>query len=100
MMLTRKRIKASIELMNEKLKVWVNEDASLASCPSFTPIAQADIDNFLANGIGSSGDLTLGRILTQKRIALLFSVEIWNDMRRYDFNRSLFLDGTSRPITT
>lgn len=84
-------IKASIELMNEKLKVWVNEDASLASCPSFTPIAQADIDNFLANGIGSSGDLTLGRILTQKRIALLFSVEIWNDMRRYDFNRSLFL---------
>ena len=84
-------IKASIELMNEKLKVWVNEDASLASCPSFTPIAQADIDNFLANGIGSSGDLTLGRILTQKRIALLFSVEIWNDMRRYDFNKSLFL---------
>lgn len=84
-------IKASIELMNDKLKVWVNEDASLASCPSFTPIAQADIDNFLANGIGSSGDLTLGRILTQKRIALLFSVEIWNDMRRYDFNKSLFL---------
>ena len=84
-------IKASIELMNDKLKVWVNEDASLASCPSFTPIAQADIDHFLANGIGSSGDLTLGRILTQKRIALLFSVEIWNDMRRYDFNKSLFL---------
>lgn len=84
-------IKASIELMNDKLKVWVNEDASLASCPSFTPIAQADIDNFLANGIGFSGDLTLGRILTQKRIALLFSVEIWNDMRRYDFNKSLFL---------
>ncbi len=84
-------VKASIELMNEKLKVWVNEDATLASCPSFTPIAQADIDNFLANGIGSSGDLTLGRILTQKRIALLFSVEIWNDMRRYDFNKDLFL---------
>lgn len=84
-------VKASIELMNEKLKVWVNEDASLASCPSFTPIDQADIDNFLANGIGSAGDLTLGRILTQKRIALLFSVEIWNDMRRYDFNKEYFL---------
>lgn len=84
-------VKASIELMNEKLKVWVNEDASLASCPSFTPIKQADIDNFLANGIGSAGDLTLGRILTQKRIALLFSVEIWNDMRRYDFNKDIFL---------
>lgn len=84
-------IKASIELMNEKLNVWVREDPTLASCPSFTPINQTDIDNFLANGIGSSGDLTLGRILTQKRIALLFSVEIWNDMRRYDFNKEYFL---------
>ncbi len=84
-------IKASIELMNDKLKAWVSEDASLASCPSFTPIDQADIDNFLANGIGSSGELTLGRILTQKRIALMFSVEIWNDMRRYDFNKEYFL---------
>ena len=51
---------------------------------------QADIDNFLANGIGSASDLTLGHILTQKRIALNFSVEIWNDMRRYDFDPELF----------
>lgn len=84
-------VKASIELMNEKLKVWVSEEANLASCPSFTPINQADIDRFLSDGIGSSADLTLGRILTQKRIALMFSVEIWNDMRRYDFNKDCFL---------
>ena len=31
-----------------------------------------------------------GIILTQKRIAMNFSVEIWNDMRRYDFNEDLF----------
>jgi hypothetical protein len=83
-------IKSSMEQMNIKLNLWCNEDAGLKACPSFTPMAQADIDNFLANGIGSAADLTLGHILTQKRIALNFSVEIWNDMRRYDFNPELF----------
>lgn len=83
-------IKASMEQMNVKLNLWCNEDAGLKACPSFTPMEQADIDNFLANGIGSASDLTLGHILTQKRIALNFSVEIWNDMRRYDFNPELF----------
>ena len=40
--------------------------------------------------IGTAGSLTLGKILTQKRIALHYSVEIWNDMRRYDFDEELF----------
>ena len=84
-------IKAAIDLMNDKLKVWVAEDATLNDCPSFTPIAEADIQNFLNNGIGTAADLTLGRILTQKRLALQFSVEVWNDMRRYDFNTNYFL---------
>ena len=83
-------VKASMELMNEKLKTWVSEDSNLNSCPSFTPMTQADIDNYLANGIGTAADLTLGHILTQKRLALHFSVEIWNDMRRYDFNPDYF----------
>ena len=83
-------VKASMELMNEKLNKWVSEDASLASCPSFAPMSQADMDNYLAKGIGSAGDLTLGHILTQKRLALQFSVEIWNDMRRYDYNTDYF----------
>lgn len=84
-------IKAAIELMNDKLKVWVAEDATLNDCPSFTPMSQSAIDNFLANGIGTASDLTLGRIMTQKRLALQFSVEIWNDMRRYDFDKNIFL---------
>ena len=84
-------IKAAIELMNEKLKVWVAEDPTLASCPSFTPMSEIDIQYFLANGIGTAADLTLGRIMTQKRLALQFSVENWNDMRRYDFNKNIFL---------
>lgn len=85
-------IKASIDFMNVKLQAWCAEDKNLADCPSFAPMEQADINNFLNNGIGTAADLTLGKILTQKRIALHFSVEIWNDMRRYDFNPEIFLN--------
>lgn len=83
-------VKASCELMNDKLKAWVAEDATLADCPSFTPMTAEAIDNFVNNGIGTQGELTLGHILTQKRIALMFSYEIWNDMRRYDFDPNIF----------
>lgn len=89
-------IRASIELMNQKLNTWVSEDNGLAACPSFTPMTQESINNFMDNGIGNAGDLTLGKILTQKRLALMFSMEIWNDMRRYDYNPELFL-GYSTP---
>ena len=90
-------IKASMEQMNVKLTLWTNEDPTLARCPSFTAMTQADMDNFLANGIGTASDLTLGHILTQKRIAMNFSVEIWNDMRRYDFNPEIFF-GWNIPV--
>ncbi len=83
-------VKASCELMNEKLRTWIAEDASLADCPSFTPMTDAAINNYLNNGIGTQGELTLGHILMQKRIALMFSYEIWNDMRRYDFDPNIF----------
>lgn len=83
-------IKASMEQMNVTLNSWIAGDASLADCPSFTPMTQAQMNDFLNNGIGTAGNLTLGKILTQKRIALHFSVEIWNDMRRYDFDVNLF----------
>jgi hypothetical protein len=85
-------IKANIELMNQKLKVWVGEDAALAACPSFAPIPQADIDTYLAGGIGTASNLTLGKIMTQKRMAMLWSIEVFNDMRRYDYNPDVFLN--------
>ena len=83
-------IKASMELMNEKLNAWIAEDPTLAECPSFTPMTAEAMDNYLNNGIGTQGELTLGHILTQKRLALMFSYEIWNDMRRYDFDPNIF----------
>ena len=36
--------------MNDKLKVWCREDANLEACPSFSPMTQTDIDNYLNNG--------------------------------------------------
>jgi hypothetical protein len=85
-------IKANIELMNQKLKVWVSEDAALAECPSFTPMDQADINTYLANGIGTESNLTLAKIMTQKRMSMLWSVEVFNDMRRYDYDSDVFLN--------
>lgn len=81
-----------MDRMNVSLNAWVNGDPGLAECPSFTPMTDAQINDYLNNGIGTAADLTLGKILTQKRIALHYSVEIWNDMRRYDFDENLFLN--------
>lgn len=88
----RNGILASIEQMNDKLKVWITEDPNLEKCPSFKPMTQADIDKFINNGIGNASNLTLGMIMTQKRIALHFSMEVWNDMRRYDYDPNIFLN--------
>lgn len=85
-------IKASIEAMDAKLQTWCSEDDGLKKCPSFTPMEQANIDNYLAKGIGTANDISLGKIMTQKRMAMLFSVEIFNDMRRYDYSEEVFLN--------
>lgn len=85
-------IKASIELMNEKLNVWVVEDPNLKTCPTFAPMSQDAINNFLENGIGTAADLTMAKILTQKRIALQSSVEVFNDMRRFDYAEGCVLN--------
>lgn len=85
-------VKASMELMNTKLNAWCNEDANLKDCPSFTPMTQDAIDNFLNNGIGTASDITLAKIMTQKRIALQCSVEIFNDMRRMDYEEGCVLN--------
>lgn len=85
-------VKANIDFVNEQLKNWVNESSSLKNCPSFTQMEQADIDNFLNNGLGTATDITLGKIMTQKQTAMLFTLEQWNDMRRLDYNKEYFLN--------
>ena len=83
-------IKANFDMMNKALKKWDGVCGDI-SCPSFGEMKAADIDNYLENAIGTADNLTLGKIMTQKKLALVFSLQIWNDMRRYDYNPDIFM---------
>src|SRR5690606_12275775 len=78
-------VKSHIELMNSKLAAYGNVN------PSKSPMNSEKIDEFLAKGIGSAADMTIGKIMTQKFIALSFSQQNWNDMRRHDFSAESYL---------
>ncbi|MDM1293788.1 SusD/RagB family nutrient-binding outer membrane lipoprotein [Sphingobacterium sp. N143] len=77
-------IKAHMDLMNIKLNSYGKIN------PSKSPMEQTKIDDFLKNGIGTAADITLPKIMVQKFIALSFSQQNWNDMRRYDFSNSVY----------
>ena len=83
-------VKASMQLMNEKLPEWVATYPYLATCPSFATITDSEINSYINSALGTASDISLGKILTQKRIAMMFMPEVWNDMRRYDFDKNLF----------
>jgi hypothetical protein len=75
----REGIKAHIDLLNEKL---VAADDNISK----TKISDADRDAYLNSAaVGTAADLTLGKIMSQKFIALSFSNQNWNDMRRLDY---------------
>ncbi len=84
-------IKAHIDYVNSVCAMWVAGDASLANIPSFSPMKQTDIDNYMNNAIGTAGDLTMGKIMTQKQFAVFFTTEMWLDMRRFDYDPSVFM---------
>ena len=46
---------------------------------------QAKIDAFMNGAIGTAADITMEKIMTQKFIAMLYSTQNWNDMRRHDY---------------
>ncbi|MDR1782821.1 MAG: SusD/RagB family nutrient-binding outer membrane lipoprotein [Dysgonamonadaceae bacterium] len=73
-------VKAHIDLLNVHLSKW-NDPSNIAK----TPISDADRDSYLNTALGTANDLTLGKIMTQKFIALSFSHQSWNDMRRLDY---------------
>lgn len=77
-------IKSHIDLMNVKLTTYGNVN------PSKSPMTPAKIDNFLNNAIGTANDITMAKIMTQKFIALSFSQQNWNDMRRHDYSTSSY----------
>lgn len=85
-------VKAHIEAVNDQLNTWIAEDGSLANCPSFTPMEQADIDKFLNEALGTAADVTMGKIMTQKLLTEQFMIETWNDFRRHDFDTNVFMN--------
>ena len=56
----------------------------------FAVITDAEINNYINNALGTAANISMGKILTQKRIAMMFMPEVWNDMRRYDFDNNIF----------
>ena len=78
-------VRANMELMNSKLKTY-NETVN----PSKTPMNEAAITNYINTTIGTAADITLGKIMTQKYIAMSFMQQKWNDMRRLDFSTTAY----------
>lgn len=84
-------VKAHMQAMNIQLKEWSANEKLVSDCPSFVPMTDAEINNYINTALGTAGDLTLGKIMTQKHIALMYSVESWSDMRRYDYDENIFI---------
>lgn len=85
----KKGIQANFDMMNKALRKWDGVCGD-ATCPSFGEMSAADIAYYMNNAIGTAADLTLGKIMTQKKLAMQFSLQVWNDMRRYDYNPQIF----------
>lgn len=56
--------------------------------PGKTPMSQSDINAFLASPAVAQNvnDLTMAKIMQQKFIAMSFTQQNWNDMRRFNFS--------------
>ncbi len=79
-------IQANIDAIQSALTTWnATTLNNMAENPSFSAMEQTDIDNFMNNAIGDAGSLSLEMIMTQKFIAMLYTNENWNDMRRLDY---------------
>ena len=85
-------IRANIERMQAKLTKWAAAGTSssrvIKENPDLLPMDEGEIADFLASDkIAQSGaELTMAEIMKQKTIAMPFNLEIWNDMRRFNYS--------------
>jgi hypothetical protein len=81
-------IRAHMELMNEKLKEYDQNIFGKQVIP-----AEA-IDKFLQSEAvaQTAGELTMAKIMQQKFIACSFSLQNWNDMRRFNYSAGNIAD--------
>jgi hypothetical protein len=80
----KEAVRGHLELMNSKLKAWGAQDRN----PGKHPMDEEVIDAFLASNClaQDAASLTLAEIMKQKYIAMSFSQQTWNDMRRYNYS--------------
>ncbi len=80
-------IQANIDLMNSYLAKYGKTDAQN---PAKSEMSSAKINAFLNGAIGTQADLSLGKIMEQKFIALSFNSQNWADMRRYNYSTTAY----------
>lgn len=76
-------IKAHFDLMNAKLKSYGTENN-----PGKMPMNETAINQFLSSNciVQTADKLTMAEIMKQKYIAMSFTQQNWNDMRRFNFS--------------
>ncbi len=84
----RKGIQANIDELNKMAAIWSKDHQE---CPAFQLMNAADITNFMNNAIGTSADITMGKIMSQKFIAMLYREQNWDDMRRHHYSADSYM---------
>lgn len=88
----KKGVRAAIDMVNDQTKIWAGKFPSIAEHPAIAPMTDAEITAFVDGALGSAADITMGKIMTQKLIAMPFNLENWNDMRRFDYDTNIFMN--------
>lgn len=87
----KKAVRANIDDVNDQLDRWVAQVPNDADHPTFKHMTEAEITAFIDGALGTASDITMGKIMTQKLIAMPYSNENWNDLRRHDFDKNIFM---------
>ena len=82
----KKGIQAHIDHMQAKLREW---NGGLLNNPGKMPMSDAAIAAFMASAaiVQTDAQLTMADIMNQKLISMPYTVQTWNDIRRYDYSR-------------
>jgi len=78
-------IVANFDRMQTKLKKWKSDGSTN---PDEMPMDQNDINAYMASAAvcQDASQLTMAEIMRQKIISMGFNLEIWNDMRRFNYS--------------
>jgi hypothetical protein len=79
-------IQAHLDMMQERLTKWESE--GYLNNPDMMPMDPADMSAYMSSPavVQTAGDLKMSDIMLQKYIAMGYSLENWNDMRRFNYS--------------